>query len=196
MIHRYVACTVVALMVGCGGLTEHDDSKTRAVQSALNPDPGATSLSFHSPSGMNVEIRSVTPMGQADPIYMKYDGVEGEVDDGKGGNALITSTAFFEGDIVGGDAVHTTAAIAPLAAILVGLASPDQFSQLTGLVLKPVKLQSSDKPIDQMAFNFVKQAFTYVNMKGGPAAGAIASQWLGGLGIDPCLDSAPVPKEL
>src|SRR5678816_91470 len=73
MIHRYVACTVVALMVGCGGLTEHDDSKTRAVQSALNPDPGATSLSFHSPSGMNVEIRSVTPMGQADPIYMKYD---------------------------------------------------------------------------------------------------------------------------
>jgi hypothetical protein len=190
MIRRAAVCGVaLVLTLGCGGLTEHDRN-TGKVQSALNEDPGTTSLKFHSASsGADIELRSVTPMGQADPIYMKYDGIEGESQDGKN-----KSFALFQGDILGGDSVHTSAAMAPLTAVLLGLATIEQFTTVTGLELKPVQLQpATDPPTEQTALNFARLAVTYAQQKDGDDAAALASRWVAEIGS--CW-KCPPPKGL
>jgi hypothetical protein len=189
MIHRFVvAGSVVALTLGCGGLKEPDHN-SGAVASALNEDPGTTSLTFHSAaSGVDIELHSVTPMGQADPIYMKYDGIVGE-------SQTKNKQAIFKGDILGSnDSVHTSAAMAPLALVVLGLASPDDFTRVTGLILKPVQLNpATDPPEESVAFNYGRIGVIYAQQKDGDDAGALANEWLAELGS---CEKCPPPKGL
>jgi hypothetical protein len=155
---------------------------TSSVASAINEDPGATSMSFHSPSGISFTIRSVTPMGQADPIYMKFEGVDGSTGDGSKHDAM------FLGDVLGAaDAVTNAAAIAPLAAMLLGVATPDQVQETTGLTYGAIQVKYVDQsPPRKTAELLVRQAAAYAALLGGTPAGVQANSWLIGLGIDPC----------
>src|SRR5262249_32545999 len=122
------------------------------------------------------------------PIYMKYDGIEGESQTGK------SKLALFLGDILGGDAVHTSAAMAPLTAVLFGFATEEQFTSVTGLILKPVQLHhASDPPSEQIALNFAGLAVTYAQQKDGDDSGALGSRWYAE--IRSC-EKCPPPKGL
>jgi hypothetical protein len=174
-----IVSSLFAFTLGCADVAERDDH-TSSVSGALNSDPGETTLSFHSPSGIDFEIRSVTPAGQADPIYLKFGGINGET---KSDSNVI----LFRGDIVGAtDSLHYAAAIAPLTAVLFGLASTDQVTESTGLTYGIQEIHYASKSPRMTSVALVQQAAAYAFLKEGPAAGALANSYLVSLGIDPC----------
>ena len=170
-----------ALATGCTAT----ETPTATVSSDINQDPGMTSLAFHSPSGASFEIRSVTPAGQPDPIYFRFDPVGEQLPPGH-------QETLFTGDIVTrdlgrADPVTTAAAMAPLAAVLVRRATTDQFTELTGLVLEPVQFRIGDDPVTtEIAVSVIQQAAGYALFKEGPVSGALANSYIANLGIDPC----------
>lgn len=159
--------------------------RTSSVTSAVNTDPGTTSLSFHSPSGMDIQIQSVTPTGQADPIYLKYSGITGEATNGN------SKDVMFRGDIFGAkDPEQYAAALAPLAAALLGQTSTDQVQETIGFTYGAVQIQyvdQNDTPPCEVANVLVQQAVAFAALKEGPSAGVLANSYLSSLAIDPCL---------
>lgn len=170
-------------MLAAGCSVDHPAS----VASAINTDPGATTLSFHSPSGIDIEIRSVTPVGQADPIYMRFSGIDGE-------QGSAPKEALFLGGVVGAEGPEEyAAALAPLSAVLLGLATTDQVAENIGLNFTEIQIKYVPQvPPCEIAVGLVHQAAAYALLKEGPSAGALANSHIATLGIEPC----PVVKGL
>ena len=148
---------------------------------AITSDPGATTLAFHSPTGISVDIRTVAPAGQADRIFLKYSG-----------NDPITGQpidAVFQGTVVGSaDATWSNAAIAPIAAVLLGVTTSDQVQESLSLSFTKVQFKVTDqRPPCDTSVGLVQQAADYVLLDEGPAAGALATSYIATLGIGPCL---------
>jgi hypothetical protein len=169
--------TALALASGCAV------DRSSSVTSAVNTDPGETTLSFHSPSGIDVEMRSVLPAGQPDPIYLKFGGITGE-------STGIGRDVIFRGSVEGVmDEQHYAAAIVPLTAVLLGFASMEQVQESTGLTYSVVQIQYMQQDVSpprDVAVSLVQQAATYALLKEGPAAGSLANSYIAILGIDPC----------
>src|SRR5512142_975833 len=112
---------------------------TASVTSRITDDPGATLLSFHSPAGISVDIRTVAPAGQTDRIYLKYSG-----------NDPITGQpidAVFQGTVVGNpDSQWSNAVIAPIAAVLLGMTTTEQVQESLSLNFTKVQYKVADQP--------------------------------------------------
>jgi hypothetical protein len=165
---------VLAMSFGCA------DVETASTTSAINDDPGATTLRFHRPSGATVEIRTAAPPGQADvSVFLMFDSIKGE--------STQRGPLIFDGAIsgkVGVDPRQLSAALPSLAAVVLGLATTEQFTAVTQLTMSPFT-PPSDPPSESTSLNYARLTLNYVSLQDG-AAGALATAWLGGLGINPC----------
>jgi hypothetical protein len=183
---KHMIMTGLAL-AGCA--TGADDTQT--VASAVNTDPGATTLSFHSPTGYSIEIRSIP--SPDDAVFAI------SVDPGPGNQGPAESMAILYGTISvpygAGEPERGSAGVAPLTAALFGLATLEDFTATTGFQFEPMKFEPFVAPPDrQIAVTVIQQAAAYALLKDGPAAGALASSFIANLGIDPCPAAGPGPK--
>ena len=182
--------TICALAVAAGCTTQPDAPDTTAVTSAVTDwDPAWFHL--HAPGGPDIQVQTGgggTPLGGNPNMFLKIDGITGETTDGHGHH---DGDALFVGKLTGGtspaDDTHAAAAVAPLTAVLLGVATTDDFTAVTGLGLDPAVLHPlGDPPPPALATAIIQQSAGYALITQGTDAGALASVWAAQFGIEPC----------
>jgi hypothetical protein len=178
-----VVCGLLAFTFGCA-----DVEQTSQTASAVTDDLGETSLVFRSPQGYQFEIRSVTPpapgSGPMETVTLSY-GKLGVRYQSQGDRATFKGSIRDPNGLV--DPVNATAAYPVLAAVLLGQATTDQFTSVTGLTLDATQFEIANVPPPHaIAVSLVQQTAGYVLLKDGPVAGALANSYIASLGMVPC----------